>query len=123
VGLKRQVARYAWMAAARRTSDVCAADPALLRREFRVDPDWRRTEGGYAPRLDHRTTIAMDRVQGPWAEIDTLAVNDGWRRPWAAVGLLVWGAAVGLQGWRGWSRGTGPLRGLHPDDRSVSGDG
>jgi hypothetical protein len=117
MGWKRQVVRYAWRSAARRTSDACAADPDVLRREFTVDRDWRRIEGGYAPRLDHRTTIAMDRVHGPWAEVDTLAVNDGWRRPWAGVGLAIWAAAVGMQGWRGWRRGTGPLRGLHDRDR------
>jgi hypothetical protein len=117
VGLKRQVVRYAWSAAARRAGDACAADPDVLRREFTVDRDWRRTEAGYAPRLDHRTTIAMDRVHGPWAEVDTLAVNDRWRRPWAVAGLLVWGTAVGLQGWRGWRRGTGPLGTLRSYDR------
>jgi hypothetical protein len=116
VGVKREVARYAWRAAARRTRAKGAADPDVLRREFTVDREWRRTVGGYAPRLDARTTIAMDRVHGPWAEVDPLTVHDGWRRPWAAVGLFVWAAAVGVQGWRGWRRGTGPLAGLHPRD-------
>jgi hypothetical protein len=113
VGLKRQIVRYAWRAAAQRTAEVAGNDPEILRREFRVDPDWRRVESGYAPRLDARTTIAMDRVHGPWKDVDTLAVNDAWRRPWAAAGLAVWGAAVGLQWWRGASRGKGPLRVLH----------
>jgi hypothetical protein len=117
MGLKRQVVRYAWRSAARRSGDALAADPDKLRREFTVDPDWRRTEGGYAPRLDPRTTISMERVHGPWKDVDVLAVKDGWRRPWAAAGFVVWAGAVGLQGWRGWSRGTGPLRGLHSRDR------
>jgi hypothetical protein len=117
MGWKRQAVRYAWRASARRTRGACAADPDVLRREFRVDPDWRRTEGGAAPRLDHRTTIAMDRVHGPWAEVDPLAVHDGWRRPWAVTGFVVWGAVVGLQGWRGWRRGTGPLGALRSYDR------
>jgi hypothetical protein len=112
VGWKRQVVRYAWRATASRTRDVCAADPEVLRREYRVDPDWRRVENGLAARLDARTTIRMDRVHGPWAEVDPLAVHDGWRRPWAAVGLLTWVAIVGAQGYRGWRRGTGPLGAL-----------
>jgi hypothetical protein len=116
VSWKRQVVRFAWLAAARRTGEAGAADPEVLRREFTVDRDWRRTEGGYAPRLDARTTITMDRVHGPWRDVDTLAVNDAWRRPWAAAGLAVWGVAVGLQWWRGSSRGKGPLRGLHDRD-------
>jgi hypothetical protein len=71
MGLKRQVVRYAWRAAARRSGDALAADPDKLRREFTVDHDWRRTEGGYAPRLDPRTTISMD----PGARI--LPLDDG----------------------------------------------
>jgi hypothetical protein len=117
MGWKRQVVRYAWLQAARRSRHAGAADPDVLRRGFTVDPDWRRTEGGYAPRLDARTTISMDRVHGTWEEVDVLAVHDGWRRPWAGAGLLVWAGAVGLQGWRGWRRGTGPLRGLAAWDR------
>jgi hypothetical protein len=117
VSFKRQVVRYAWQSAARRVGHACGAEPDVLHHQFTVDHDWRRTEGGYAPRLDARTTISMDRVHGPWKVVDPLAVHDGWRRPWAAAGLVAWGAAVGLQGWRGWRRNTGPLRGLHSRDR------
>lgn len=84
-----------------------------LRGRMRVDPDWRRVgEDGLAARLPPSRTIEVTRRRR-WRAHDPLRVEPGWWAPWHAVGLAMWGGAVGLSWWLGSRRGRGPLKALH----------
>lgn len=104
-------------AASRGLAAATRPETRAFERRFQVDEDWRRTEDGRAVRLDPDTTIAVTPV-GRWRRVDPLVPSDGWRRPWKAVGLAAWAAAIGGAWWLGSSRGRGPLAALHdPEER------
>ena len=103
-------------------TDVTGADgaalPALdstetpradLVRGFRVEPHWRNTHGGYAVRLEARTTIDVADPVGRWRAVEPRLPYDGWRSIGKALGLLVWTGALGASWWTGARRGRGPL--------------
>ena len=112
---QRTVAKTAGKAVARGLTGVVIADPRTVRRRTKVDPQWRRLEDGYAPRLAPHTTIDVARPVGRWRHVDPRLPQDEWQSLWKAVGLGVWAGAVGIAWWLGSSRGRGPLQMLQDD--------
>ena len=87
-----------------------AGDSGSREAGFRVDPGWRNTHGGYAVRLDARTTIDVGDPVGRWRGVDPRVPHAGWRTVGKTVGFLSWSGAVAFGWWMGARRGTGPLR-------------
>lgn len=114
--MTRDVGRAAWGGARRRFGPAMASDVGGVAKRYRVDTDWRRTDDGQAARLDAHTTIGLRPLVGRWRDVDPRRPHDQWRAPWKAVGLVLWGSAVGTAWWLGSSKGRGPLSMLHRDD-------
>ena len=95
------------------------ADPTSPVAGFRVDPAWRNTHGGYAARLDARTTIDVADPVGRWRGVDPRVPHGGWRTVGKTVGFLSWSGAVAVGWWMGARRGSGPLRVLQRGEAPV----
>ncbi|GGI05214.1 hypothetical protein [Egicoccus halophilus] len=119
VGWRRSSWRYTrrgvWRALSSPSVRAAREDTSVLPATWAVDPDWRQVVDGRAKRLDSRTTIEVGRP-GPWRHVDPRQVDEAWSRPGPALGLLVWGAAVGVSWWIGSSRGRGTLAVLASED-------
>jgi hypothetical protein len=94
-----------------------AADPRRISRGARVDPHWRRLEGGGAARLTPQELIDPGRRVGRWHGVDPRRPHDGWRSVWKLLGLLGWAGAVGGAWWLGSSKARGPLASVAELDR------
>lgn len=115
---QRRIVRLAGRTAARGAATRLRGEPTVVHEVFLVDPDWRRTDDGYATRLDARTTIDIADPVGRWRDVDPMVTNEAWRSPWRTVGLGVWLVAVGSSSWVGWRRGRGPLAALQSDEET-----
>jgi hypothetical protein len=111
----------------RRAGSSARANPDRVAGRFRVDPDWRRLEDGYAARLGPGETIDVAQPVGRWRNVDPRRPEVGWQSLGKAAGLTMWAGAVGAAWWLGSSRGRGPLASVAELDRfgeafSSSGD-
>jgi hypothetical protein len=112
-----QVARSTGRTAARDAGAAAGADPRRILKGARLDPHWRRQEGGGAARLAPDELIVPPVGIGRWHGVDPHRPHDGWRSVWKLFGLLGWGGAVGAAWWLGSRTGRGPLAGVAELDR------
>jgi hypothetical protein len=93
----------------RRPARPASSAPRDLRRGARTVPDWRRSDGGRAPRLGPREYIGTTTTRtGRFRRIDPLSTPQLWSGArW--IGLVFWAGLTGEVARRAWKRHGGPL--------------